>query len=140
MKTLQLGALVSLSAILAWVLALPHIVMILFAVQVLDVISGLSVATQKRSLRSAIMDIGIRKKTFAWIIVLLVGLLQFELSDYMPTNIILNYSPLEVAALGFVMVEALSIVENGEKLGMPMPAWLKRGLAVAQEDADTGGE
>jgi len=137
MKTLVLGTLISLSAILAWVMALPHILLILFAVQMLDVASGLCVAAQTGRIRSAIANIGIQKKVFAWIIVLLVGILQFELSDIMPVNIVLNYTPMEVAALGFVLVESLSIIENGEKLGVPLPAWLKRSLAAAQDD--TGG-
>ena len=140
MKTLVLGTLISLSAILAWVMALPHIILILFGVQALDVITGLTAAVEKRTLRSTVADMGIRKKAYAWIIVLLVGILQFELADYMPMNIIVNYTPMDVTALGFVVVESLSIVENGEKLGVPLPAWLKNALVTARGDTDIGGE
>ena len=132
MNTLSRGFIVALSAILAWLLGLPHVVQILFVVQVLDIVSGMMIALGDRSLSSALANIGIRKKLFAWIIVMLVAVLQFELSDIVPMRVVLDYSPVEVAALGFIIVEALSIIENGEKLGVPLPGWLKRGLASAQ--------
>ena len=134
MQTLARGVLVSLSALLAWILGLPHAVLLLMAVQVLDVASGICLAWGKRSVSSTVASLGIRKKVLAWIIVLLVGVLQFELSHYMPVNIVLDYSPMEVAALGFVIVESISILENAEALGLWLPGWLKVGLATAQNN------
>ena len=136
MNTLAKGALIALSALLAWIMGLPHAILILAAVQVLDVMAGISVAWGEHSISSAIASVGIRKKIFAWIIILLVGILQFELSEYFPIRVVLNYTPMEVAALGFVVVESISILENADKLGLWLPTWLRKGLAIAQDTFD----
>jgi len=133
MKTLTLGTFVSVSALLAWVLALPHAILILLVAQILDIIAGIVAAWGTSSVSSTVASLGVRKKVFAWIIILLVGILQFELVEYMPYVKVLNYSPMEVAALGFVMVESMSILENADKAGLPLPKWLRKGLASAQE-------
>lgn len=136
MDTLIKGIAISVAAFVAWIVSLPHAILILLVVQVLDVVAGCVVAWGDRSISSLVAEAGIRKKIYAWIIIMLVGILQWELADYFPGHIhvLYDYTPLDVAALGFVFVESLSIIENAEKMGWWIPSWLRKGLEVAKED------
>lgn len=139
-KTLLLGLLSAIAGVGAWIFALPHAIIILASLQFLDFITGLILAWGNKSIASVVAQAGIKKKIYAWIIVMVVGILQWELKEFMDTKILLSYTPMEVAAMGFAVAEAISIIENADRLGWWVPAWLKDSLAHADRTLDGGGE
>jgi toxin secretion/phage lysis holin len=101
---------------LAYFLGVHPLLIGLAAFQLLDAFTGVlaSVSTGHK-LTSALASAGMRKKTMMWVYVLMAHLLET-----------LSGSPLgfpvaaAVAAL-WICVEAISICENGAKMGVPPP-------------------
>lgn len=122
---------VLMAAVGAFFVGLPEAVQFLFWMQLFDVVSGLLAAGKRSEVASAVAAGGIRKKVYVWLLVLVVWLLQGQFAQEFPA-VIAGYSIADGVALYFGIVEAVSIVENAEKLGLPLPAFLKGALAGAR--------
>lgn len=107
-----------------WAVIVPMTLM------VIDIITGLVNAWAKGDVRSSIMRQGLAKK-FGEIVVLAIARL-----------VTLGFNGSEAfayfCAMYVCLMEALSIVENLDKLGVPIPKWIKKALADAKKKADTG--
>lgn len=90
----------------------------LFALQVLDILSG--VVARKASISSALANSGMNKKVFMWLYVLTGHLLK----TISPVPIDF---PVDAMIAGYYcVVEVISIMENGGRIGMDAPAPLAR--------------
>ena len=110
-----------------WLLILPP------AMMGIDIITGLLGAWVAKDFQSTKMRAGLAKKA-GELMIILIGILftyGMELPDY-----ILNF-----AALYIIIMELMSIVENLDKLGAPLPKVIKDvinnvGTAVQNDDYD----
>lgn len=110
-----------------WLLMLPS------ALMAIDVITGLMGAWIRKDFQSTKMRAGLAKKA-GELMIILIGILftyGMELPDY-----ILNF-----ASLYIIIMELMSIVENLDKLGAPLPKVIKDvinnvGTAVQNDDYD----
>lgn len=94
----------------------------LFAFQVLDIISGLM--TSRTSWSSAWANAGMQKKVMMWVYVL-VGHLLKTISP-MPIDF-----PVDAMIAGYYcVVEVISIMENGARVGLEAPSALKKVLDI----------
>lgn len=91
---------------------LDTVLICLFGCITLDYISGIIVAIYKKKLSSAIGFKGILKKMFILLMVALAGLLDKSLQ--------LNVFRSMVCCF-YICNEAISIIENASKLGIPFP-------------------
>lgn len=90
----------------------------------LDVLSGLILAGHNSAINSSMSGKGMRRKAMELIFVMVGAALE---------RFIGNAPIAESIAIGFCLTEVLSIVENAGKLGMPIPAPLKRVMSVLAE-------
>ena len=112
-------------ASIVWLLFLPT------AMMGIDIITGLLGAWVAKDFQSTKMRAGLAKKA-GELMIILIGILftyGMELPDY-----ILNF-----AALYIIIMELMSIVENLDKLGAPLPKVIKEvinnvGTAVQNDD------
>lgn len=79
---------------------------------------------------------GVLKKAFAWVIILVVWLLQDQMQHHFPV-VVAGLTPFELAAAIFAVAEAISILENAEAAGVPIPRFLSDALATAQAQMDS---
>ena len=86
---------------------------------VLDVLSGLVNSWKNGDFKSATMRAGLSKK-FAELIYIVVGVI---IKYAIGTNLILDFTVIYVC-----LMEVSSLVENCDKLGVPLPEWLKKKL------------
>jgi toxin secretion/phage lysis holin len=106
--------------LLALVAGVHPLLVGLFIFQVLDFLTGIMASLGAgHKLSSSIATAGIKKKIMMWVYVLMAHLL-----------VSLSPKPLDIAAAGMVAglwigVEAISICENGAKLGLPPPKPVK---------------
>ncbi|MEH7117224.1 phage holin family protein [Neobacillus vireti] len=97
-------------------------VFILVCLMLIDVVSGLLKGAKNKRLKSAIMQMGIMKKAGMLLAIVFASLLDILINDGMPI-----FRTLMVwLAIGN---EGLSIIENFNALGVPMPAQIKDRLA-----------
>lgn len=110
----------------SWVEALMHklpmIPMLLFA-QVLDTVSGLTVAMAQRKLNSTTSWRGMARKVMTLFVVMVACIIQ----RYLPEMPVAN-----TTALYFVVSECVSILEKAGAMGVPMPAILLDALEKLQ--------
>lgn len=107
-------------------------VLVPMALMVIDILSGFINAWAKGDVKSCIMRQGLAKK-FGEIVVLVIArivALGFNGSDAF----------VYFCSIYVCLMEALSIVENLNKLGVPIPKWIKNALAKAANKADEGKE
>lgn len=131
-RVLQMGKWV-LAGLLAWFAALPDLVQALALMQLLDVAGGLLVAGRgakgAERISSRRFGEGWRRKAYMWLIIMSVYVMESRLSGgYFPA-IIGTLTPSDVVVVGFILMEAISLVENGVRLGLPVPSWLLTALA-----------
>ena len=91
--------------------------MTLVALVVLDFVSGLIEAGVNNKLSSAIFFWGIAKKVYLFLLVAVCQLVQVVMGNIIPLR--------EVILTFFIANEALSILENASRLGVPFPESLK---------------
>ena len=133
-SALLLWVKIGIAAMAAWVIALPIVIWLLLGMQVLDIVSGLVASGQRSELSSSISWEGMKKKVFQWILVLTAVILQYQVGMVFGQDThFIGLSPAEVAAWFFVVTEALSIAENADKAGMPMPPFMMKALAIAND-------
>ena len=93
----------------------------LFALQVLDIISGLMAA---HSWSSGFANAGMRKKVMMWLYVLTGHLLRTV------SPIPIDF-PVDAAIAGYYcVVEVISIMENGARLGLEAPGPLRKIVTI----------
>ncbi len=102
---------------------------VLLVVIVLDVISGVIVAFNKKTLSADMAQLGIFKKGGELV---LVGLAWY-IQRLLPGADV----PLAQTMAGFyIYVESLSVVENAATLGVPIPEFLRKALQKLNPDKD----
>lgn len=108
-------------------------------VNVLDYLSGVvcavlgrSTKTDGGSLSSSVGFVGIARKMFIWLIILL--------GTCVDVYVIGSGSAVQTAAAMFYAAnESLSVIENCALMGLPVPAFLRKMLEVLREKNDAGG-
>lgn len=122
--------------IAAWFISWPELLQILAILQLVDIATGIAVAAQDKSVRSETAYRGVLKKAFAWVIIMVVWLLQDQMQHYFPV-VVAGLTPFELAAAIFAVAESISILENAEAAGVPIPRFLSDALATAQAQMDS---
>ena len=101
----------------------------LFFALALDFLSGLAAAKVNKELSSKVGFKGVTKKFF----ILCIAAMANILDDATGAG-----GMLRAMVLGFYIAnEALSLIENGARLGVPMPPKLKEALAQLKGEKDT---
>ena len=113
-----------------WLGGLDSVLTVLLFVIVLDYASGLIAAWHNRVLNSAAGFRGIAKKIMSLLVVALAYIIERAAGGTFPLR--------EITIMFFVVNEALSILENAGKIGLPIPEKLKE--ALAQLKGDTHGK
>lgn len=134
-RTLQMSKWI-LAGVLAWWGTLPELVQGLIVLQVLDVAGGLLIASRhsdpEQRISSRRFGDGWRRKAFMWLLLLAVYTLESRLIGEFPP-LIGTARPSHVVAVGFIFMESISLVENGIKMGLPVPGWLVTMLAEGRK-------
>lgn len=102
-----------------WTVILPMILM------AIDIITGVTNAWIKKELDSSILRKGLGKK-LGEISAILIGeifVVAFGLTMFLADGI----------SLYIIIMELISICENFEELGVPIPKFIKRALAITNE-------
>lgn len=102
-----------------WTFMLPIILM------AIDVLTGVTNAWIKGEIKSSILRKGLGKK-IGEIVVLAIGEL-FLIAMSLPMAVLSGIS------LYIIVMELISICENLEKLGVPIPKFVKKALASTEE-------
>lgn len=124
-KVLIAGIATSLFALdPSWASAGPLLVSLL-AAQVFDILTGILVAVRTKTLCSSASWKGMTKKVATWIVIGLAGAIDPHMPD-VPT--------LKIAAVFYLAVEGLSVLENAGNLGAPIPKALRRALRKMRDD------
>ena len=143
MDKLKIGIVSFFAVITSWLgtLALP--VYILVACNVIDYITGITAACVRKEQVSSYKGIvGIAKKVFMYLLIL-VGVFVDLMLQYMFKNlnipIALPFIVGCIVACWLVLNEMLSILENLNDIGVPMPPFLIRGTVEKKgEDIKDG--
>lgn len=109
-----------------WLGGLDVILVLLLAAIVLDYISGLVAAWHNRELNSGVGFRGIAKKIMSLLVVALAYVIEHAIGGTFPLR--------EITIMFFVVNEALSMLENAGKIGLPIPEKLKDALAQLKGD------
>ena len=109
-----------------WTFMLPIILM------AIDILTGVTNAWIKGEIKSSILRKGLGKK-IGEIVVLAIGEL-FLIAMSLPM-IVLNGISLYI-----IVMELISICENLEKLGVPIPNFVKKALASTEEKINEGSK
>lgn len=98
---------------------------ILLGMMVLDYVTGLMVAVANKSLSSSVGTKGFIKKAY---VIILIGAI------YMLAHAVDGFSYIgDGVTVAYIVIEFISITENGGKLGVPMPAQVKKVIAVLKD-------
>lgn len=109
-----------------WVILLPSILM------AFDVVTGFINAWAKNEIKSSIMRQGLARK-FGELVIIAIGQLFFY-GVGLPKYAVAGIS-------GYIiLMELISICENLDKLGVPVPAFIKRALNTAEKKIENLGE
>lgn len=109
-----------------WTIMLPIILM------AIDVLTGVINAWIKGEIKSSILRKGLGKK-IGEIVVLAIGEL-FLIAMSLPMAVLNGIS------LYIIVMELISICENLEKLGVPIPNFVKKALASTEEKINEGSK
>lgn len=117
----------ALSTIAGWFLGLPLMIQGLLIFQCLDIATGLLAGGREKNVSSDISYRGMRKKAMMWILVASAWAIQRTWQ--------LEFDvPLAAAVAGFFCLsEAISIVENAARIGLPIPSALAGLLKTVQQ-------
>lgn len=103
---------------------------VLIALMVLDYITGVGAAIKEHSVSSSYGFFGIFKKLMMGAMVLLAILLDRAIG---------NATVFRDAVVTFYIVnESISIIENGYKLGIPFPEFIKKSLKEISDNTNNG--
>ena len=118
----------AITALLAWLAGLPDAVWLLAAVQLVDIVTGVLAAQQRRELCSQRGISGICRKTVMWLLVGMAYLVQHRAHLDAPIG--------DLSALYYASFEGMSVLENAGRLGCPIPGVLRRSLLALRRAAD----
>ncbi len=107
----------------AW-MRIPHMVQVLLMIMGLDLISGILAAIATKSVNSSLMLKGLFKKLSVLPLLALLHIIEA------PLNLPFEFE--SVAVVAFILYEAMSIVENAARAGVPIPAVIVSTLAKAK--------
>jgi toxin secretion/phage lysis holin len=130
--TLGKWATVAGIAVAAQWVKVPYTVQLLLMLMGLDVISGVIAAISTRTLASSMMVRGLFKKLAVFPLLALLHLVE------KPLNLSFEFEGL--AAVAFILYEAMSIIENCAKAGVPIPSVIVSVLAKAKIPTATAEE
>lgn len=109
-----------------WVVLMPSILM------AIDVVTGFVNAWARRIIKSSVMRQGLARK-FGELVV--IGIAQlFFYAVGMPKYAVVGISTY------IILMELISICENLDKLGVPIPKFIKRALTKAEEQFEDIGK
>jgi len=121
-----------LGAVVALLTKLPETVLALLGLMVIDVVSGVVASWSERRTSSGVYWCGVTRKAMTLMVVAACWLVERA------TGV-----PLGVAVTGFYIAhEALSILENAGRIGVPLPEVVRRALETlnAEEAAIRKGK
>lgn len=96
-----------------WLGGLDTILICLIAMLVLDYISGVLAAIHNKNLNSEIGWKGIVKKVFTLLVVAVAFIIETATNN--------TFAIREIVIIFFIVNEALSLIENAGKIGLPIP-------------------
>ncbi len=105
-----------------WVIMIPIVLM------GIDIITGLLNAWLKGKVKSSILRKGLAKK-IGEICVIIIG-------ELFVTGLSLPAAVSSGISLYLIIMELISICENLEKLGVPIPSFIKKALATESKEID----
>ena len=135
MEHVWTGIKIIIGMCIGWWAGLPAALQALALLQLLDIISGIIAAGQEGRITSDIAWRGFRRKASAWLIVGMVGIVQAYLGVGLQVTLV-GFAPAEIVAGYFATSEAISIMENAQKLGLPIPAFISNALAASHKQFD----
>jgi toxin secretion/phage lysis holin len=118
----------AVSFLLALWLGLPWAWKALVLLNMLDVLSGLLKAGTEGEINSNAMSRGLRRKAYMWLLIMAIAVLEYYAWEALATAGV-TFSVSNVFALGFALMEIISIVENSESAGLRLPRFMRRHLA-----------
>ena len=95
-----------------------------------DVVSGLAKAYVQKNVISHKMRSGIIKKCGEMMIIILTAVVVYSVQ--WPHHII------AVVAVYMILMEIISIMENLDEIGVPIPKWIEKTINNVAEDIDNG--
>lgn len=131
-------------AVISFFCGMPPLVWVLLAVMSLDYITGLICAARGKSdktpngkLASGAAFDGLMKKVLIIFVVLLAALLDHAVA----ISADIEFAAVTGACcLWFIASEGLSIIENAAKMGVPIPAILRKMLEIMRDKGGTQEE
>lgn len=128
-----------LAAVFAYMQQLAASLLVLLGVMVLDYISGISSAWVNHQLSSRIGLIGIVKKV-SYLLIVFVGMaldyLIFLLGQKFGVQINDSYFVGLLVIIWLIINECISILENADEMGLPVPGFIKKLLARLKQHTD----
>lgn len=128
----------ALGAVAGFFCGLPPILWVLLAVMTLDYITGIicgamgkSAKTENGGLSSGAAFVGILKKLLIIVMVALAYLLDHAVT----LGVGVQFAAVSGACcLWFIASEGISVIENAARMGVPVPAAMRKALEVMQGD------
>lgn len=128
-----------LAAVFAYMQQLAASLLVLLGVMLLDYISGISSAWVNHQLSSRIGLIGIVKKV-SYLLIVFVGMaldyLIFLLGQKFGVQINDSYFVGLLVIIWLIINECISILENADEMGLPVPGFIKKLLARLKQHTD----
>lgn len=128
-----------LAAVFAYMQQLAASLLVLLGVMVLDYISGISSAWVNHQLSSRVGLIGIVKKV-SYLLIVFVGMaldyLIFLLGQKFGVQINDSYFVGLLVIIWLIINECISILENADEMGLPVPGFIKKLLARLKQHTD----
>lgn len=122
------GVLVAIGGVLAYLFGpWDAPIMVLVAVVTLDYLSGIACAAVAKELCSTVGFKGLLKKMFIFLLVALAAMLD----KLVPAT---NGAVRSAVCMFYIANEGISILENGGRLGLPLPEGLKAVLIKLQQE------
>lgn len=107
----------------AW-LRLPNPIQILLWLMLFDIVSGLIAAVANWKLNSSVMLKGLCMKAVVFPVLATLHLVEAPLK--------LSFEFETVAAIFFIVMEGMSIIENAARAGLPIPTFIVKAFAKAK--------
>lgn len=123
---------IAVAAIAGTWMRIPHTIQILLWLMLWDIISGVFAAIVNHALNSSVMVAGLVKKLAAFPFLAMLHLVE------KPLNLPFEFEM--VAALGLIVYEAMSIIENSARAGLPIPQVIVSAFAKVKIQTATADE
>jgi len=129
----------SFAALLAWAAGVNIVFYLFIGLMVLDVVSGMLAAGAAGEIESSKCKVGMRGKAMQVILVataeLMFRLAQAQSSGHLPDLPIIGSFGAAMASF-YCVHECVSIVENADRLNLPIPGWVRTALKRLGEIQD----